>query len=320
MKKKNYKIGIIGLGPVGQTLAVHFEQAGCEVAITDLDREKLSLIRTHGIEIIGKIEKKSYFKHVYNSIAELMERDFDLLISAVKAYQVDSILDEIEKSGKKELFLLSAQNGIDVQKKYVSHLIESRVFRMIVNFAGNFQSPNVVNITFFNPPNFTGSVDDSQKEMVGWIAETLTSVNLETKMVDSFELESKIWEKTILNTALSPLCAISNLTMKEIMDHTDTLEIVEQLLYEAVEVAKAEEIKLPENFVKLCIRYLKAAGNHMPSLAIDFINHRETEINYMNGKIVEYGKKHYIRTPLNLAFTNLVNAIGHKIKNETMRK
>ena len=31
-----------------------------------------------------------------------------------------------------------------------------------------------------------------------------------------------------------------------------------------------------------------------------------------NGKIVEYGRKHYIQTPLNLTFTNLVNAVSKK--------
>ena len=96
------------------------------------------------------------------------------------------------------------------------------------------------------------------------------------------------------------------------MDYPDTLEIVEQIIYEAVEVARAEDIKIPDNFVKLCIRYLKMAGNHFPSLAVDLINNRPTEINFMNGKIVEYGRKHYIKTPLNLTFTNLVNAISHK--------
>jgi len=312
MEKKPNSIGIIGLGPIGQTLAVHFVEANCEVAITDLDREKLSLIRNNGIELIGKIEKKEYFKHVYNSISELLEHDFELLICAVKAYHVDGILDELEKSKKKNLFLLSAQNGIDIRKKYINHFGNSRILRMVVNFAGNLQAPNVVNVSFFNPPNYVGSVDDSQKELAKWIADTLTSVKLETKVADSFVIADKIWEKTILNAALSPLCAISKLTMKEAMDHPDTLEIVEQILYEAVEVAKAEEIKLPENFVKLGIRYLEAAGNHMPSLAIDLISGKETEINYMNGKIVEYGKKHYIRTPLNLTFTNLVNAISQK--------
>jgi 2-dehydropantoate 2-reductase len=90
------------------------------------------------------------------------------------------------------------------------------------------------------------------------------------------------------------------------------LEIVEQILYECVAVAKAEEIKFQDNFIKLGIRYLSQAGNHMPSLAVDLINKSPTEIDYMNGKIVEYGRKHYIKTPLNLTLTNLVKAITCK--------
>lgn len=312
MDEKKYKIGIIGLGPIGQTLAVHFKEAGCEVAITDLDREKLNLIRTKGIELVGKIEKKSFFKYVYYSLEEMLEHNFDILISSVKAYHVDSILEKIEKSNKKGLFLLSAQNGIDIRKKYISHFDESMIFRMVVNFAGNLQAPNVVFINFFVPPNYIASVNDSNPEVAKWMSETLTSVNMETHHVDSFVVADKIWEKTILNAALSPICAISRLTMKEAMDNPDTLEIVEQILYEAVEVAKAEEIKFKDNFVKLAIRYLGQAGNHMPSLAVDLINKRDTEIDYMNGRIVYYGRKHYIKTPLNLTLTNLVKAISCK--------
>ena len=312
MPTSKYKIGVIGLGPIGQILAVHFKEAGCEVAVTDLDRNKLNLIRKNGIELVGVIEKKTYFKHVYNSIAELLEHDFDILISSVKAYHVEYILQKIEKDAKPNCFLLAAQNGIGVRKQYLSHFAESRIFRMVVNFAGNLQAPNVASVSFFSPPNFVASVDDSHNEISEWIATTLSTVGLETLNVDSFTIIDKVWEKTILNAALSPLCAISGLTMKEAMNHPDTLEIVEQLLYEAVEVAKAEEIKLPENFIKLAIRYLKNAGNHFPSLAVDLMNKSETEIRYMNGKIVDYGKKHYIKTPLNLTLTNLVKAISHK--------
>ncbi|GMT44764.1 MAG: 2-dehydropantoate 2-reductase [bacterium] len=312
MEKGKFKVGIVGLGPVGQTLAVHFVEAGCETAITDLDRDKLNLIRQNGIEIVGKVKKKAYFKHVYNSIEELLEHDLDILISAVKAYHVDAMIEKIKKNSKKKFYLLSAQNGIDIRVKYISHFNESQIFRMVINFAGNLQAPNVVSISFFNPPNFIASVDDSHIEIAQVISDTLSDVNLKTLCVDSFDVASKIWEKTILNAALSPLCALSKLTMKEAMENPDTLEIVEHLIYEAQEVAKAEEIKLPENFVKRCIRYLNNAGNHLPSLAVDLINKRDTEIDYMNGKIVEYGRKHYIRTPLNLTLTNLVKAISSK--------
>jgi 2-dehydropantoate 2-reductase len=185
---------------------------------------------------------------------------------------------------------------------------------MVINFAGVLNAPNIVNVTFFNPPNYIASKDDSRTDVSDWFAGLLTSVNLTTNSIDSFTQANKTWEKTILNAALSPLCAISRLTMKEAMANPDTCEIAEKIILEAIEVAKAEEIKISDNFVKLGIRYLKNAGDHFPSLAVDLMNKRETEIEYMNGKIVEYGKKHYIRTPLNLTFTNLVRAITYKNK------
>jgi 2-dehydropantoate 2-reductase len=312
MNPNKYKIGIIGLGPVGMVLAVQLKKAGCEVAICDFVMDKMNLIRNNGIQLVGKINESVFFSHVYTNIKDLLNHDFDILICASKAYHVDSILSEIEKEASKGIYLLCAQNGIDVRIKYTSHFDESQIFRMVVNYAGILQAPNVVDVTFFNPPNYVASVDDTKNDVSEWVANILTGSKLETKSTDSFSMTKQVWEKTILNAALSPLCGISKMTMKEAMDHPDTLEIVEQIIYEAVEVARAEEIKFEENFVKLCIRYLKNAGDHFPSLAVDLINKRETEIDYMNGKFVDYGKKHYIRTPLNLTFTNLVRAITEK--------
>ena len=312
MNENKYKIGIIGLGPVGLTLATHFKEAGCQVFICDIDKDKVNLIRSKGVELVSTINKNIFFNHVFTSINELLKNNIDILISSIKAYHVESTLNQIDKNSCKNMFLLIAQNGIDLNQMYTCKFKETQILRMVINFAGNLNAPNVVNVTFFNPPNYVASIDDSQTEISGWIANILSSVNLNTISQDSFTINDKVWEKTILNASLSPLCAISNLTMKEAMAHPDTFEIVEQIILEAMEVAKAEEIKLGDNFVKLCLRYLKNAGDHFPSLAVDLLSKKPTEIDFFNGKIVKYGRKHYIRTPLNLTFTNLVKAISHK--------
>ena len=312
MKENKYKIGIIGLGPVGLTLASHFKEAGCQVFICDVDKDKVTLIRNRGVELVNTIEKNVFFNHVYTSIDELLKNQIDVLISSVKAYHVKAVMEQLDKKDCANVSLIIAQNGIDLNQLYMGKFKESNILRMVINFAGNLNAPNVVNVTFFNPPNYIASINDSQKELPDWIAEMLTNVNLTTLSKDSFTIIDKVWEKTILNASLSPLCAISKLTMREAMAHPDTLEIIEQIIIEAIDVAKAEEIKLGENFLKLCIRYLKNAGDHLPSLAVDLLSNRETEIGFFNGKIVEYGRKHYVRTPLNLTFTNLVKAITHK--------
>ncbi|RLD54078.1 MAG: hypothetical protein DRJ05_15345, partial [Bacteroidetes bacterium] len=261
--------------------------------------------------LVGKINKSVYLKHIYSSIPELIDHKCDILISAVKAYHVDSVLNQIDETNN-GLKLLIAQNGIDIRDKYLNHFDDSEIFGMIVNFAGNLNAPNVVNVTFFNPPNYIASIDDSKKDMATYLAEKLSSQNLETKCVNSYKIAKEAWAKTILNAALSPLCALSGQTMKEAMSNLGTLEIAEQVIIEAIQVAKAEGFIFGQNFVKTCLIYLKNAGDHFPSLAVDLINKRDTEIDYMNGEIVGYGRRHCIKTPVNLVFANLVKAVSQK--------
>ena len=312
MKDKKLKIGIIGLGPVGLILAVHFKTAGCEVAICDYDKDKMNLIRKDGIELVGTINKSTFFTYNYSSVNELLEHDIDVLISSVKTYRVERILSQVEKYKHKDIFVLCAQNGIDVGLAYTGHFDESQILRMVVNFAGVIHAPNVANVTFFEPPNFIASINDSNIEMAKKIADILNSVDLKTVTMDSFSLTDEIWKKSIEIASISPLCGISTLTVKEAFSNLDTIEIVEQTILESLEVAKAEKINCGENFVKLALRSIRNAGDHLPSMAVDIMNNRPTEIDYFNGKIVEYGRKHYIQTPLNLTFKNLVKAITYK--------
>ena len=309
---KTIRVGIIGMGPVGQILAVHLQEAGYQVAICDRGKEKMNLIRHQGIRLEGKVKKHVYFSSVHTSVGELLATGPGILVFAVKSHHMDSLLDDPAFAESAEYCVLSAQNGIDVERSLSEAFGESRTLRMVVNFAGNLHAPNVVNVTFFNPPNYVASVDDSREDVAAWWTAALNSTGLDTETLNSFAINAKIWEKTILNSSLSALCGISRLTIREAMGFPDTKDIVEQIIVEAIEVARAEDIRFGQNFVKLCMRYLKRAGNHFPSLAVDLLNNRETEIDYFNGKIIEYGRKHYIRTPLNLTFNNLVKAASYR--------
>lgn len=306
------RIGIIGLGPVGLILAVHLQESGCDVVVCDMDKIKINLIRNDGVSLTGAITKHCTFRHICTSVAELKDYDLDVLIFSLKSYQVPASLGEAALLKSDRLVVMSAQNGIDIENMLAEEFGESKTCRMVINFAGNLNSPNSVKVTFFIPPNFLASLDDSQTEMVKLLSERLSSAGLQTEPIKSFEILKKIWEKAILNSSLSALCGIGKLTIKEAMDMPDTLEIVEQVIGEAVMVAEAEKIRFEDDFIRKCLRYLKKAGNHFPSLAVDLINGRPTEIDYLNGKIVEYGRKHYVETPLNLVFTNMVKAMTQK--------
>jgi (R)-2-hydroxyacyl-CoA dehydratese activating ATPase len=306
------KVGIVGLGPVGMILADKLQEAGCDVALCVRNDVKRNKIQNDGIVLENVLESKSSFSKVYKNISELAELDLDYLVFALKTYQVQDALIEAQVLNTEKITIISAQNGIDVESMFVPVFGESKILRMVVNYAGNMLTPNTVKVTFFTPPNYIGSINDAKTEEAKIFAGFLNSVDLTTKAVDSFELLKRSWEKTILNSSLSALCGVGRLTMAEAMNDDDTVELIEQIISEAVNVAETEKIRFPDDFIRQCMRYLKKGGDHFPSLALDVINNRQTEIDYFNGKIVEYGRKHYVRTSLNLSFTNMVKAITNK--------
>lgn len=309
---KKIKVGIIGLGPVGMILAVKLQEAGCEVAVCEQNEAKATKIKEEGVILENVISTSVKFNKVCRSIAELEGWDADYLFFALKSVHTKDAVKQAEILNTEKLTVVSAQNGIDIQELVSAGFGESKTLRLIVNFAGNTTAPNITKVTFFTPPNYIGSINDAKTEKADQLAKLLSSVSLETKAVDSFELIKRSWEKTILNAALSPLCGVGRLTMSEAMNDNDTVELIEQIINEGIQVAEAEKIFFPDNFRRQCLNYLKKGGDHFPSLAVDLINNRPTEIDYMNGKIVEYGRKHYIRTSLNLSFTNMVKAMSNK--------
>jgi 2-dehydropantoate 2-reductase len=311
-ESKKISVGIIGLGPVGMILAVKLNEAGCNVAICDKDEFKLKKVREEGIVLSNVIESTTKFENVFSSVPDMAPLELDYLVFSLKSYQTQAAVKEAEYLKSEKLTVIAAQNGIDVEEILSAAFGESKTMRMIINYAGNMLSPNSVRVSFFTPPNYIGSVDDSKVKEAKRFADLLNSVDFKTMQVDSFELVKRAWEKTILNASLSALCGVGRLTMAEAVADMDTAELIEQIINEGIEVAEKEKIRFPDDFVRKCMRYLKGGGDHFPSLAVDIINNRQTEIDYFNGKIVEYGKKHYVKTSLNLAFTNMVKAMTNK--------
>lgn len=306
------KVGVVGMGPVGMILAVKLKEAGCEVAICDKDDFKLKKIREDGIVLEHMFDSTTIFENVFDSVADMRHLDLDYLVFSLKSYQTISAVKEAEMLNSEKITFIAAQNGIDTETLLSSTFGESKTLRMIINYAGNMASPNTVRVSFFTPPNYIGSIDDNRTKESELFAEILNAIDFFTESIESFELSKRIWEKTILNASLSALCGVGRLTMAEAMSDDDTVELIEQIINEGIDVAEKEKIRFPDDFVRKCMQYLKKGGDHFPSLAVDIINNRQTEIDYFNGKIVEYGKKHYVKTSLNLAFTNMVKAMTNK--------
>lgn len=299
------KIGVIGLGPVGCTLAAHLHHAGAQVIACDINPVITDAITASGITLTHTINLTVSQVPVCRTIAGLKMYDLDLAIVAVKAPVMGRVFRELQKIDNGRLKVMCAQNGIDNERDAAESFGEDRVLRMVINYAGNLVSGSTVFVSFFNPPNYIASLNDGGKTVARQVVELLNAVHLTTELTQS--IQDHIWEKAILNSALNAVCAITRRTMKDVMDFPHTLNLVESLLSESIQVARGTGITLPEDFLSSSMDYLKKAGHHRPSMLADMEAGRKTEVDWLNGKIALYGQRAGIATPLNSALTAMVH-------------
>jgi 2-dehydropantoate 2-reductase len=174
----------------------------------------------------------------------------------------------------------------------------------VVNYAGNLIDNGKIRMSFFNAPNYIGTIDPVAETKARSLAEIITAADLETVFTE--EIKKYEWEKIILNAALSPVCALTRRTMKQMMTFKETRKLAEAILREGIEVAKANGIYFKPDFLEFGMSYLDKAGHHRTSMHVDIEKRNPTEIDFINDKIVKYGKAKGIPTPYNSAIVSLI--------------
>ena len=304
--------GIVGVGPVGSILAGHLARHGQHVVLVDILKTHLDTIRTKGLTIAGYAKFNVKIPDVCYSIPDLKGWAVDAVFICVKASILPRILSDVKAATKPGTYAISFQNGLDTEQLISEKFGADRTLRCVVNYAGNILGDGHVDMTFFNKPNYVGTISKEADDYAKQIAQILTSCELDSEFTDN--IRKYTWEKTILNAGMSALCAITKQMMKDAMDFGYTRQIVEGLVKEGIEVAKACGFDYGPGFFDFCMGYLGKAGRHKPSMLVDVENNRPTEIDFLNGKIAEHGASLDIPTPYNQTVTAIVKALeaGYK--------
>jgi len=304
MPKKN--IAIIGAGPVGSIMAAYLAKNGEQVSLVDTNKDLITAIQHNGITLNNKEDSfNTQVKDSLQTTAELSSLDIDLFFISVKFNYMDALLDEIKPIFKPGQKIIVVQNGIDNEELVAEKLNKTDVLRFVINYAGMYEKPGTVRLSFFNPPNYIGAIDPDNEEMSHDISKMLSDAGLET--IYTPEIKRFEWKKTILNAGLMPVCATTGLTMKEAMNQEDTRWLCEQILIESIQVAAQLGFTYGENFLQNCVQYLSKAGHHKPSTSLDL--EAGNPIEYIFLPIIDYGKKIGSPTPVLESLTRIMRSL-----------
>lgn len=305
-----YKIGIIGAGPVGCILAAHLHKSGEDVIILEHNHSVLARIQSGGLKLINSsLDKEKEDVHpivITNNIQAL--RDTNLIILCVKAYAIKQLINELSLIHDEARNYISAQNGIDVEDVLLKVAKKKQIFRMVINFGGCRLQCGAYRFSWFNAPNYLGPIDARASKKAIKLAELISNTGLKTAVTT--QIKSYVYEKTIINCAVSPLCALTNLNIKQAMANSAISEFIYHVLSEARLVGEKIGFKFKDD-IEGWMKYLRGVGNHYPSMYIDIKAGKRTEIAWINGKVCEYGKKLGIATPYNKAMETAILGLEH---------
>jgi len=299
------KVCVVGCGAVGSLFAANL--AGLddvEVWAYDLAEEHVRAINERGLrlsgagEVVGRVRATS-------EAAELPPCDFGIV--ATKAMHTGDAVAATAHAFAQGA-VCSVQNGIGNEEAIAEHA--ARVIRGTTFPAGRIVEPGHVQWDVKGDTTL-GPFEPSpaSAEEIARLADACTRAGMPTQAVA--DARGPQWRKVIFNAATNPVGALTGLSHGRVCEDPELRRLVTGLVDEGKAVAAAQGIELdadPETLIDHAARP-DVAYEHKASMLQDVESRRQTEVDYLNGGIVRFGREHGVPTPLNEAITALVKGV-----------
>jgi 2-dehydropantoate 2-reductase len=298
------RVCIVGCGAVGSLFAANLAQLeDVDVWAYDASRQHVDAINANGLRLSGAGDVLGRLTATTDA-ADLPQCDFGIV--ATKAMHTDAAIAATAHAFTSGC-VATVQNGLGNEETLARHV--ERVIRGTTFPAGKILEPghvqwDVKGDTTLGPYDDRTSLDDVER-----LADACTRGGMPTSAVA--DARGPQWRKVIFNASTNPIGALTGLTHGRVCERADLRALVSGLVREGKSVATALRIELdadPEALIDEAAKP-EVAYDHKASMLQDVEARRQTEIDYLNGGIVRFGKEHGVQTPLNQAIWALVKGV-----------
>jgi len=306
------KTAIIGPGAIGVLFAYILEISGIIPTLYYRNRNRyLDIVRRGGprIKIGGRIYSlKARLSYIKNDDKSL----YDTIIIATKAYDFEDALKKAVKILDENGLVLSVQNGLGSLEKAEEYLGNYRAASAVITYGVTRHSPTDMEVKGFGEI-YIGQRSIDKNPLLKTITEKLVKGGLNAKYVDN--IDSYRWLKLLINSAIGPVTTIFKRENKVIIEVDEAKKIAYSIIDEGIKIVNKIGIKLAGDPYKEMINVVEKTSMNISSMLQDILSHKRTEIDYINGAIVNYGVKYNIPTPINNLMLYIVKGLG-KIEKE----
>ena len=303
------RVCVVGCGAVGSLFAAALAQVDdVEVWAFDLNEPHVIAINEQGLRLTGAGEVHATDIRATARGEELPPCDFGIV--ATKAMHTEAAIAAAGHAFA-EGAVASVQNGVGNEETIASRV--RRVIRGTTFPAGKILAPGVVQWDV-KGDTIIGPFEPSPASAaeIARLADACTRGGMPT--LPSPDARGAQWRKVIFNASTNPIGALTGLTHGRVCERPDLRRVVTGLVDEGKAVAAAQGIELgadPEELIDHAARPDVAYG-HKASMLQDVEARRQTEVDYLNGGVVRFGREYGVPTPLNEAVVALIKGMEHQ--------
>src|ERR1700722_16917620 len=303
------KICVIGCGAVGSLFAAHLARAGeAEVWAYDVWKEHTSAIRENGLRLSGAADFTARL-NATSDPRELPRCDYGIV--ATKAIHTRVAISQVADVFDDKSAVCSVQNGVgneEIIAERVQFVIRGTTFPAGHPIAPGHVGYDIQGDTWIGPFEPTNTSMEKVEELAG----LLTRSGMNTIALK--DARGAQWTKLIFNAATNPVGALTLLHHSAATRFEPTGQLFNDLIAEGEAVARKLGIELHGDPRRLVQKGAEASGQHRASMLQDVLAKRQTEVDFMNGAIVQWGEKVGVATPLNKTLWALIKGLEHSWK------
>lgn len=306
------KIAIIGAGAIGGLVGARLAFAGEDVTFM-VRGANLAAIRENGFKLIEHDGTEQVTKKIKATSNYEEAGPQDVVILALKAHQVEAVVDELPKLFGAHTTVITMQNGVpfwyfqrhggnfegrtvssvDPTGILLKKIPAERIIGCVVYPASVLVAPGVVRHT--EGDRFPlGELDGTTTPRITALSDVFTKAGFKAPVLDN--IRSEIWLKLWGNLTFNPISALSHSTLVDICQYPLSRELAAAMMTEAQEVANKLDITFRVPLEKRMAGAEKV-GKHKTSMLQDIEAGREPEIDALVGSVIEMGKLTGVPTP-----------------------
>jgi len=306
------KIAIIGAGAIGGYVGVKLALSGEDVTFI-VRGANLQAIRSHGMKLVMHDGSEHVARDVKATNDYAAAGVQDIVILAMKAHQLEAVVDDVPKLIGPDTLVVTMQNGlpfwyfhghggalagspvrsVDPSGRIAAAIPAAQVIGCVVYPASELIAPGVVR--HIEGDRFPlGELDGSISERVQRVAACFVKAGFKSPVLDNIRAE--IWLKLWGNLTFNPISSLAHATLQDICQFPLTRDLAAAMMTEAQAVANKLGVTFRVSIDKR-IAGAEKVGRHKTSMLQDIEAGRAPEIDALVGSIVELGRLTDTPTP-----------------------